>query len=106
MTLDEMKNRCKNSDVFTEDDLWSVTPIYCLLDFNKDDFCRLIDAIGIEKWTAAANRWKRLEVAETWLTEREVYNKNKSRLRDIEEESVGLREAIQAYELNNALRKR
>ena len=48
MLLEEAQARLKKSAINTEQ-LDAISPIYCLLDFDKDDFCKLVDAIGLEK---------------------------------------------------------
>ncbi len=90
MNQEEMQVRCKKGTIITESDVWAVSPIYCLLNFDKDDFCKLIDAIGLDKWTAAANRWKRLDKADQMLQNFEQYERNRERLEAIERERESL----------------
>ncbi len=98
MMLEEMQARCKKAKVTTQDELWAVSPIYCLLNFDKDDFCKLVDAIGLEKWVGAKERWERLAKAEEELSGKERYVREKRRLEDIEREAEALRESTTAYE--------
>ncbi len=35
MMLEEMQARCKKAKVTTQDELWAVSPIYCLLNFDS-----------------------------------------------------------------------
>jgi hypothetical protein len=96
MLLEEMQERLKNTDI-TDEQLRQLNPIYLLLDFHKDDFCKLIKAVGINKWLDKADYWKRLEVAEQELSAKEHYLKAKSRLADIELEKAGLEEIVNGY---------
>lgn len=98
MMLEEMQARCKKAEITTQDELWAVSPIYCLLNFEKDDFCKLIDAIGLEKWVAAKDRWERLARAEEELSAKERYHREKARLEDLEQEIQRLKESTTAYE--------
>lgn len=98
MTLEEMQDRCKKAKVTTQDEVWAVSPIYCLLNFDKDDFCKLVDAIGLDKWVAAKEHWERLARAEEELAAKERYLRQKRRLEDVNREADDLRDSIQAYE--------
>ena len=103
MTLEEMQERCKKANVTSQDEVWAVSPIYCLLNFDKDDFCKLVDAIGLEKWVEAAERWKRLDRAEQMLSQKEAYERNKARLYDLNHERERLSEQVEQYEKLNGL---
>jgi len=87
----------KTASKATIEDCDAVSPIYCLLNFDKRDFCMLIDAIGLDKWTAAAARWERLNRAEQELTARENYERNILRLEVIELEQEELKKKIETY---------
>ena len=103
MDLQEMQNLCKKAKVTSEDQVWAVSPIYCLLNFDKEDFCKLVDAIGIEKWVQAADRWKRLDEAEQELTWKETYTQNKARLEKLDAEREQLRLQVEHYEEINRI---
>jgi hypothetical protein len=103
MMLEEMQDRCKKAKPATQDEVWAVSPIYCLLNFDKDDFCKLIDAIGLEKWVQAKGRWERLAEAEEMLTAKEAYTRNKARLEELDEEQARLCEAVELYEKANGI---
>ena len=96
MLLEEIQERLKNSDI-TQEQLWEISPIYCLLDFHKDDFCKLVKAIGIEKWLGKAEHWKRLDRAEQELSAKERYIKAKSRLAELEIEKTELEQVVNGY---------
>lgn len=103
MMLEEMQALCKKAKVTCEDEIWAVSPIYCLLNFDKADFCKLIDAIGLEKWVAAAERWKRLDRAEQMLSQKEAYETNKARLEDLNDERQRLMAQVEQYESANRI---
>lgn len=96
MLLEEANERLKTP--ITQEQLWELSPIYCLLDFHKDEFCKLIDAIGIEKWLEKSNRWKRLDRAESELIAKERYLKAKSRLAEIQLEKETLEQIVNNYQ--------
>ncbi len=93
MMLCELQERLNRTDI-TEEQLWELHPIYCLLDFDKDDFCKLITAIGLEKWLAKAKRWQRLDTAEQEYTDKEKYNQVKAKLEDLERQKRNIENEI------------
>jgi hypothetical protein len=97
MMLEEMQDRCKKAKITTQDELWAISPIYCLLNFDKDDFCKLVDAIGLEKWLNRKERWERLDRAERELTAKERFLSAKARLEEIEDEKAGLLQIVNGY---------
>lgn len=108
MTIHEANDRLKRNKLSNEHELWAITPIYCLLNFDKDDFCKLLDAIGLEKWIEAANRWKRLDTAEQELAAKEKYLKAKAQIKELEtkkseinSELERLEQAVNAYTVKN-----
>ena len=96
MLLEEMQRRVKSSEI-TLEQLEKVHEIYCLLDFDKDDFCKLVDAIGIDKWTAKAPKWERLVKAENDLRAKERYEEAIVRIVELDRERDNLREIINDY---------
>lgn len=98
MNREEMQARCKKNTTITEDDVWAVSPIYCILDFSKDDFCKLIDAIGLEKWTEKKEHWNRLARADEELRAKDRYRTAKDRMLELEDEMDKTRRIIEAYE--------
>ena len=82
MLLEEAQARLKKTEI-TQEQLRQLSPIYYLLDFHKDDFCKLIDVIGIDAWTAKTAWWERIAKAEQELTAKEHYLKARARLEDI-----------------------
>lgn len=98
MTLEEMQARLKKTEATTQDQVWAISPIYCLLNFDKDDFCKLVDAIGIDKWLEKAERWERLDRAERELSAKERYLSAKARLEDLEAEKEALTQIVVGYQ--------
>ena len=96
MLLEEMQERLKNTEV-TQEQLWKLNSIYILLDFHKDDFCKIVKAIGIEKWLDKATRWERLDRAEQELSAKERYLKAKARLEELENEKSELETLVNNY---------
>ena len=47
MTLAEAQARLKKTEI-NQDQLWAVNSLYILLDLHKDDFCKIIDAVGLK----------------------------------------------------------
>lgn len=102
MNLQEMQARVEKA-VVTEDALCAVSPIYCLLGFEKGDFCNLIDAIGLSKWVEAADRWRRLDKAEQEYAAKQKYLQRKARLEELRIEQEELAEMVERYEKANRL---
>jgi hypothetical protein len=94
--LEEARDRLEDKTI-TEEQLWQLTPIYCLLDFHKDDFCKLVNAIGIDKWLDKTRHWERLDRAEQDLTNKERYLNARSRLSEIEAERIDLETIVNGY---------
>jgi hypothetical protein len=103
ITLEEMQARCKKAKVTTNDEVMAVSPIYCLLNFDKDDFCKLVDAIGLEKWVEAKARWEWLCEAEGMYEAKRRYEKNKARYMDLQAEQEQLLPLIEQYEAANSI---
>lgn len=99
MMLEEANRRLKKP--ITEEQLQQVGMIYCLLEFDKDDFCKLVDAIGIDKWTIRESRWEYLDQAERELAAKNRYLGAKRRLEELENEKAELSQVIEGYKLKN-----
>lgn len=97
MMLEEAQARLKKTEITTQEQLWQISPIYCLLGFDKDDFCKLVDTLGIEKWTAKAATWERLDRAERELAAKERYLTAKARLEELAIEKEGLEQIVNGY---------
>lgn len=96
MLLSEANNKLINP--ITAEQLEAIHPIYCLLNFDKSDFCSLVDAIGINKWIENKVFFERLDRAERALTEKEKYLKAKKRLEELEDEKQQLESFVSRYD--------
>jgi hypothetical protein len=97
MTIHEANDRLKKAKIANEEQLWQITPLYILLDFHKDDFCKLVDAVGLDKILEKTSRWERLDRAERELAAKERYLNAKARLEELEREKENLTEIVNGY---------
>lgn len=89
----------------TEDELRKVHTLYCLLDLTKEEFCNMIDAVGIDVLASGAETYQRLHIGETMLREQEQYNKAKEEILELDTQINNLKimrrgkvNIIRAYE--------
>lgn len=95
MTLQEANSRLKKS--ITEEQLWGVNTLYILLDLHKDDFCKIIDAVGIDTLLKKKEHYDRLDRAENELRAKEHYLRAKARLEEIEIEKEDLEQIVNNF---------
>lgn len=81
----------------TEEQLWGLNSLYILLDLDKDDFCKIVDAVGIEKLLKKQSHYERLDQAEQELAAKEKYLAAKRRLEEIEVEKQSLENIVNGY---------
>ncbi len=96
MMLEEANARLKKTKI-TEEQLWGINSLYILLDLDKDDFCKIVDAVGIEPLLKKQSHYERLDQAEQELTAKERYLKAKSRLNELEAEKQDLENIVNNY---------
>lgn len=96
MMLHEANARLKTVKI-NEDQLWALNSLYILLDLDKDDFCKIVDAVGVDKLLSKQNHYERLDRAEQELTAKEKYIKAKNRLEEIEIEKQSLENIVNSY---------
>ena len=96
MLLEEAQARLKKTEI-NQDQLWKLNSLYILLDLHKDDFCKIIDAVGLENLLLKQRHYDRLYRAEEELTAKEVYLKSKARLAEIELEKAALEQIVNGY---------
>ena len=96
MLLEEAQARLKKTEI-NQDQLWKLNSLYILLDLHKDDFCKIIDAVGLENLLLKQRHYDRLYRAEEELTAKEVYLKSKARLAEIELEKTALEQIVNGY---------
>ena len=104
MTRQELNERLENEQV-TETQLWQLTNLYILFDLDKDDFAKIVDAVGVNKLIARESHYNRALQALDELEARERYNENKRRrdqikadIATLNESLATLNESIAAYE--------
>ncbi len=94
--LHEANERLRKTQI-TEEQLWGLNSLYILLDLDKDDFCKIVDAVGIEPLLKKQSHYERLDQAEQELTAKERYLKAKNRLAELEAEKQDLENIINNY---------
>ena len=96
MMLHEAQERLKKTTI-TEEQLWGLNSLYILLDLDKDDFCKIVDTIGIETLLAKQGHYERLDKAAQEFAAKEKYLNAKARLEDLEFEKKDLETIINCY---------
>lgn len=95
MMLHEANDRLKKAKI-TEEQLWGINSLY-ILDLDKDDFCKIVDTVGIEKLLNKQSHYERLDQAEQELAAKEKYLAAKSRLEELEVEKQDLENIVNGY---------
>jgi hypothetical protein len=98
MNLAELRNGF--SKTASPEILEQVTPLYMLLDLGKEDFYKILKAVGCETVIKRLPRWERLLKAEEELTAKEKYIAAKRKLEYLRQEKQDLEETIALYEKN------
>lgn len=96
MMLDEANKRLKKVQI-TEEQLWQINSLYCILNLNKDDFCKIVDLIGLDKLIQQQSRYERFDKAEQELRAKERYLEAKRRLEELEYEKQKLEDIVNSY---------
>lgn len=96
MMLHEAQERLKKTTI-TEEQLWGLNSLYILLDLDKDDFCKIVDTVGIEKLLKKQGHYERLDKAEQELAAKEKYLMAKSKLKELEVEKQSLENIVNGY---------
>ena len=94
--LHEANERLKKIKI-TEEQLWGLNSLYILLDLDKDDFCKIVDAVGVDKLLKKQKHYERLDQAEQELTAKERFLKAKNRLFELEAEKQDLENIVNNY---------
>lgn len=89
----------------TEEELDSIHMIYCLLDLSKEQFCKIVDAIGVEALADKKEHYYRLHTGEQLLKSKENHEKKKkevaeldARMKQLEEQRKEAIATVAAYE--------
>ncbi len=96
MMLEEANARLKKTKI-NEDQLWAINSLYILLDLDKDDFCKIIDTVGLNTILNKQRHYDRLIEAEEELTAKERYLQAKDRLKELENEKSSLEQVVNNY---------
>lgn len=87
----------------TEEQLQEITPLYYVLDLpNKEDFCNIINTLGIELFLGTKERFYHLLQGEAELREKEQYLRDMARLEELLAESSELEQRILDHQKKNA----
>jgi hypothetical protein len=97
MLLEEAQARLKKEKITSQDQLWAINSLYILLDLHKDDFCKIIDAVGLETLMKKQPHYDRLDRAEQELSAKERYISARARLEEIEAERAALEQVVNTY---------
>lgn len=95
MNLEEANARLKTQ--ITEEQLWGLNSLYILLDVHKDDFCKIVDVVGLEPLLKKQKHYERLDHAERELAAKERYLKARERLEELETEKSSLEQIVNEY---------
>lgn len=97
MMLQELNERLTTAQV-TNEQLWQINDLYILLDLHKDDFAKIVDAVGVEKLIEKQPHYTKANKAMDMLAAKEHYENAKRRKKELEGELERLREDIADYE--------
>lgn len=98
MTIEEMNSRLKTTKVTDENKFNCLHDAYIIFDLEKDEFCKVVDTIGVEPLIARVGWYRKLLVAERELTRKEIYLEAKVRLAYIDREKDDLNKVIRHFE--------
>lgn len=96
MMLEEANARLKKAQI-NQEQLWGLNSLYILLDLHKDDFCKMVDMVGVETLLKKQRHYDRLMKAEEELAAKERYLQAKARLEELEVEKENLEQVINGY---------
>lgn len=104
MMLKEANERLKTVQI-TEDQLWRLNHLYILMDLHKDDFCKIVDTVGLDALLERQGHYERFYRAERELAVKERYLEAKRRLEEIANEKQILESITNKYERDCGLRR-
>jgi hypothetical protein len=94
--LEEAQARLKKTEI-NQEQLWALNSLYILLDLHKDDFCKIIEIVGLETLLKKQKHYDRLDRAERELAAKEKYLEAKARLEELETEKSNLEQIVNGY---------
>lgn len=95
MELKYVNDRLKSK--ITETHLYQLEILHNLLGLDTDDFCKMIDAVGVEKLLAKEERYNMLYHAKAEMKLKLRYLEAKERLREMEKERADLQAFVDEY---------
>jgi hypothetical protein len=98
MNLQEVNSRLKKVGPITEEQLQDITPAYFALDFDKDIFCKMVDAVGPQIFIDYKPSFERLLLAYEQFLAKEKYFSDKNQLDWHQGQIQSLQASIAAYE--------
>lgn len=95
MNLEEANARLKTK--INEEQLWGLNSLYILLDLHKNDFCKIVEVVGLETLLKKQRHYDRLDQAERELAAKERYLQARARLEEMETEKSSLEQIVNEY---------
>lgn len=96
MMLEEAQERLKKTEI-TQEQLDGLNSLYILLGLDKDDFCKIIEIVGLETLLKKQLRYDRFDRAEQELSAKEGFLAAKQRLEELKIEQLQLEEIVYSY---------
>lgn len=90
MLLKEANARLKTP--ITLEELGDIHTLYCLLDLSKDDFCKIVDVLGVDVLANHKERYENLRQGQILMKEKIDYENRKKAISAIDEEFKALTE--------------
>lgn len=110
MMLEEANKRLRTCQI-SEEQLWDLNSLYLLLDLNKDDFCKIVDAVGLEKLIARKQYYNWVCDARDEVRQKERYVHTKEKLKQrmahlsaLEREISDMQDFIAKYEQESVVK--
>jgi hypothetical protein len=97
MTIHELKERSKKAANISNEDYAVIEKLYILLDLHKDDFAKIVDAVGVEKLISRENYWDRLQTADNERQTRLKYEEAKNEMDALTERQRELQKYFESY---------
>lgn len=85
MMLEEANKRLKKRQI-TEDELWALNSLYIIIDLEKDEFCKMVDMVGVDRLLIKSSYYDHVLQGQDELVKREKYLLAKQRLQELEYE--------------------
>jgi len=80
MTIHELKERSKKTVKISSEEYAILEKLYILLDLHKDEFAKIVDAVGVENLVKRENYWDRLQTADNERQSRLKYEQAKQEM--------------------------